>query len=306
MTAFYRAASPKSRSHLSIENDVNLQNTSTSEELSKKAQKRLTLALNWLVLLSPWQTVEHPVTGKKFTMKINFVTLTLPSKQQHSDQYIKRNLLNSWLTTMRSKYNMKAYVWKAEAQENENLHFHITTNRFMNLFVVRRTWNRILAKHGYIQAYRENQQKFHATGFTVKNDLIPTWSMEQQKKAYDYGLKTNWSDPNSTDVHKVNKINNLAAYLVKYFVKPDEFRIVEGRKWFISRSLSRIEPLKLDFTTEIETELYCNCWDMPKYVKEDYYFKLWLKRPTDITQSGSHLIKDLFNKHLEELKPTVF
>ena len=42
---------------------------------------------------------------------------------------------------------------------------------------------------------------------------------EYNLKRFEYGKKTNWSDPNTTDIHSVYKINNLAAYLSKYMAK---------------------------------------------------------------------------------------
>ncbi len=42
-----------------------------------------------------------------------------------------------------------------------------------------------------------------------------------QKKAYEKGVQENWSNPNTTDVHKLDNINSISAYITKYVSKSD-------------------------------------------------------------------------------------
>lgn len=42
-----------------------------------------------------------------------------------------------------------------------------------------------------------------------------------QKKAYENGVAENWSNPNTTDVHKLDNINSISAYITKYVSKSD-------------------------------------------------------------------------------------
>ena len=100
--------------------------------LSAKAVKRLRTAINWLCVSSDWQKIKSHFGKGIFYFKINFITLTLPFSQlEISDQEIKRELLNPFLQLLRNRYNFDSYVWKAEAQKNGNIHFHITSNTYI-------------------------------------------------------------------------------------------------------------------------------------------------------------------------------
>ena len=80
---------------------------------------------------------------------------------------------------------------------------------------------------------------FHAKGFRPRPELFETWSLEQQGKAYDNGMRTNWTNPNTTDIHSVERINDLAAYLIKYMSKKEEGkREIKGKIWGCSQNLS--------------------------------------------------------------------
>jgi hypothetical protein len=64
-------------------------------------------------------------------------------------------------------------------------------------------------------------ESYHNGTFKVNSGLLSTWNLAQQQKAYELGMKTNWSQPNSTDIHSVINIRNLASYLIKYMTKTD-------------------------------------------------------------------------------------
>lgn len=206
-----------------------------------------------------------PPTGRKVRKMINcllltlstkrthnarrptFVTLTLPAKQQHDDNFIKRNLLNNFIKYAREKWNVKYYIWRAEPQGNGNIHFHIIFDNRICWKKIRAKWNIYLHINGYIQQYRTNQQTFHKNGFTLntiitnnpnrkqqyKNyirkakragttiETFINWDERLQREAYNYGVKTNWSNPNTTDIHGLRGIRNVSAYITKYMTKDD-------------------------------------------------------------------------------------
>ena len=63
--------------------------------------------------------------------KLTFITLTLPSKQIHSDNEIKSKCLNQFLIELKKNHSVSRYIWKAEKQENNNIHFHIIADKFI-------------------------------------------------------------------------------------------------------------------------------------------------------------------------------
>ncbi len=223
-----------------------------------------------------------------------FVTLTLPSKQLHSDQTIKNQMLDpfvEWLKdspekTKRKGCNVEAYLWRAESQENGNLHFHLICDRWIDHQRVRQKWNDISERLGYVSRYKKIQEYFYRDGFKIREEQaakqvemlqyivmraiedgksIPDTRFQEnpevrevlnaiilehkllsakelklrqqrnaigldkltaevlvcqlQHQAYEKGVTTGWSNPNSTDIHRLGNINSVSAYVTKYATK---------------------------------------------------------------------------------------
>jgi hypothetical protein len=81
------------------------------------------------------------------------ITLTLPVAQVHSDREVYRACLMPWLQMMRRDYNVDHYVWRAEAQENGNLHYHVIVDRYVPKEMITKSWNQMLDNLGYRHAY---------------------------------------------------------------------------------------------------------------------------------------------------------
>lgn len=223
--------------------------------MSHKANKRVRLAIDWLINISKEKTLSKKGVKTNFNFKLNFVTLTLSSKQKHSDNTIKAVLLNQFLTELRAKHNCSNYLWRAESQRNGNIHFHIVTDVFIPWRVLRTDWNRIQEKLGYCSAFTE---------------------------------KTGKHDPNSTDVHAINQVKNLSAYLAKYCTKNAKgyvvmasmasvqpfrppfflnyvhpvlkakatfYRQIKGKLWGLSQSLSKLKSATKEVANRIEEEI---------------------------------------------------
>ncbi len=93
--------------------------------------------------------------GKGSKRKTTFVTLTLPSRQVHDDNEIKRKMLDYFIKIAVRKWDVKHYFWRAEPQSNGNIHFHLLFDSFIDWKLIRGNWNRILKRFGYIEAYRK-------------------------------------------------------------------------------------------------------------------------------------------------------
>lgn len=235
-------------------NTVNLEDNDHAGIISRKAAKKIELALTWLLYCSVPKTVTCNATNKKFSFRINFITLTLPAEQVHSDQVIKDVALNSFLDLIRKTHDVVNYIWRAEAQANGNIHFHLVTDKYIHYNYIRNSWNNCIEKLGYVSAFE---------------------------------FKFKHRNPNSTDIHSVKHVKKLTAYLSKYFSKQRSFpcigelrkikgelveilygsdryraeeankkkgevvghvlgakiRPIEGRLWFCSRSLSKKKRL---------------------------------------------------------------
>lgn len=241
-------------------------------EVSNKAASKIKQGINWLLLVAKDKKFESSYHGKAYHFRLSFITLTLSSKQIHSDVEIKQILLNQFLVEARKKWNVHHYLWRAESQKNDNIHFHILTDRFCPWSEVRDTWNRIQNKLGYVDRYREEMQRFHAGGFNVRKDLLKTWSYKNQVRAYRTGSKNDWNSPNSTDIHSIKHIINLPAYLSKYCTKNQDGRPIEGQLWGLSESLSKLRgPIEI-ITQEIGKSIRTIREKYPeKMIDHEYY-----------------------------------
>jgi hypothetical protein len=158
--------------------------------LTPSSRKKLQWYINCLVASAKWKDAYNSRTDSWFKFKVNFVTLTLSAPQRDiQDKEIKAKILSKWVDTMRAAYGLHNYVWRAERQYNGNIHFHITTDTYLPYDAICSTWNHFQGEFHFIREFRE------------KNDS---------------------PSPNSTDVHSIQKIENLAAYMVKYMSKDPE------------------------------------------------------------------------------------
>ncbi len=237
-------------------NEAYLDNNDHEGLISFKAEKRIRNAIDWLLEITPKKKFYAPKYKKYYDFKINFITLTLASKQTHSDQEIKKKLLNQFLIECKSKWNVNNYLWRAESQRNGNIHFHICTDKFIPWLELRNNWNRIQNKLGYVD-------RFH--------------------------VKHRHRSPNSTDVHSIKKIKNIGAYLGKYCTKNSDHRSISGKLWGLSTQLSRIKANVQMIFSGLADEIEKIADTFPKHVKVFDYAtviycrsQVWLKMQVPI------------------------
>lgn len=204
-----------------------------------------------------------------------FVTLTLPSYQFHTDQEIRRQALTPFLQQLKRLYNADSYLWKAEPQANGNIHFHILFDVFIDWQVIRSLWNGYMDAMGYIERYRQERIKYHNGSFVVRGGPGVTQTTEQQYKAYRQGVATNWSNPNSTDVHVLRKAKNVFAYITSYISKKANRRKIEGRIWGCSDDLRELEAFEIVDTPDVSTAL-AHCAQNHKLKRSgDEHVEIW-------------------------------
>lgn len=211
-------------------------NTNKYGEISEHAQKRLRKMIDFMLYITREKQLNaHRIKTKSIgdeifiekgtkyksnvKYKLTFTTLTLPAPQVHSDEHIKKEALNHFLTELRRKFKSEIYIWKAEKQENGNIHFHILCDKYIHHSELRDTWNRIINKPslGYVDRYSERMKAIFANGFV----MLPgdRRSREKQLKAYEYNSAIDWTSPNSTDIHALHRVKNVSAYIAKYISK---------------------------------------------------------------------------------------
>lgn len=201
--------------------DENRNNKFYTGQMTDYAKKRLTRAINLLVSSAKTKTATHFKTGKEFKFKVNFITLTLPAPQKKvTDKELKKYGLDLFIKRMKRKYKLNSYVWRAERQKNGNLHFHIMSDTYIRFDCIQNDWNAVLQRWHFIDDFQKKHKHRH---------------------------------PNSTDIHSVQKIKNLAAYMVKYMSKQgNKNETIEGKLWDCSKNLKIKHNCELVFSKQEE------------------------------------------------------
>ena len=185
-----------------------------SAAAKKRFNQRFTL---WLSAIEGYRTLTWLKTGKKPDLKrfISFWTLTLPSKQMHTDVQLKA-ILNDFIYCCQENYDLlHTYIWFAEKQKNGNLHFHVIGDGYFAKKSLQALWNRYMDKHGYIAPFK---------------------------------AKYGHSNPPSTRVDSLK--TGIARYLAKEGVKQIQKEGVQGALWKPSRNLSKRKHYISDLSEE--------------------------------------------------------
>jgi len=255
----------KPRSTAQENNQINLAVNAHAGKVSRKANRRIRQAIDWLLHFSQDKTFYHNKFKRNYKFKVNFVTLTLCAPQAHTDQQIKKLLLQPFLDYGRKVWKIDNYVWRAEPQKNGNIHFHIVTDVFIPWVEIRNCWNRLQGKLGYIS-------RFH-----VK-----------------HGHKV----PNSTDVHSVRKVRNLSAYLAEYFAKDSPVRPIRGKQWGLSYKLSRLKSAVDVRFSDIDRELRGLIKICRNKVKRSDYHTCIFVKVAELANLGFAVLNDVFQEYL--------
>ncbi len=199
------------RTEAQKETQKNLTRGKWNGEISDKSRRTLAKrAGNWL--LSIQEAKKDGINAKgKDRNYTTFVTLTLSSKQVHSDNEIKRKLLNTFIIYVKRVHKVQEYIWRAEAQKNGNIHFHLFLDKYIHYSQLRKLWNGVQEGLGYISRFKELHGHTNA---------------------------------NSTDIERIRSVKGASIYVAKYISKKSEYRKIDGRIWGCSDGLKKI----LDFT----------------------------------------------------------
>lgn len=226
---------------------INLAQRKQTFALSYQSKRKIRDTVGLLGQLSKPRTIWHQKSKPIYNFRTAFITLTLPSEQVHTDLEIKK-CLNNFLTSLRSVYGLKNYIWKAELQANENIHFHIITDIFISHQAVRYYWNSAIEVLGYVSAYR---CKYLGKSLQDYAEMRKT-TVDKALRGFQFGQKTDWKSPPTEQVISIHSIGQLSYYVSKYVSKDfgeeqeptaEEVQRIQnfGRTWARSQSLSKIK-----------------------------------------------------------------
>lgn len=173
--------------------------------LSRSGRSRMKQRCGYLFYHASDKVIHNTVKNYSYKLKLNVITLTLTQEQFHDDSFFKRKLYKNFIDALRKRYPGLSYVWRAETQENGNLHFHILTDHYIPIWYVNGLWLGILRRHGYKTTVEKPDP--HNMGETV------------------------WVNLNPVDVEKVRNEKDLGRYIRKYMAKGlDDSTLPELRK----------------------------------------------------------------------------
>jgi hypothetical protein len=143
-----------------------------------------------------------------------FLTLTIPDKQKETDQEFKRKYLERFIQELKRQCGVKYYFWKAEPQQNGNIHFHFIIDRYIDKHQVQKLWCHII------------------------DPYVKAW----QKKIGDSSRL-----PPATKIEKIRSFKKLGEYAVKYCLKDnkEDQRGIKGRIWGASRALKNLKGFEI-------------------------------------------------------------
>jgi 3-phenylpropionate/cinnamic acid dioxygenase small subunit len=281
-------------------------------EISGTAQKKIKEKVNWLYVMAKSRYMKTYNGKEIFNFKINFLTLTLPSKQIHNTAQITNDCFNQFLTEMRDRVKLENYVWRLEFQQNGNVHYHIVTDCYIDYFFALKTWNRIINKLNYVNVYKEKFSKMSLHEYICATSKYDNSNYQSQLKRYAKGKSEKWNNPPTVDVKVCTNNKAISNYISKYFSKKtdnktkcneldNENNSFSIRLWYCSRSLSRLQSIN-DYKENIKIDWFelLKGVDKVKQVICDYAVCLFF----DIGQMPSY-IKGLIYKEFREYANTV-
>ena len=277
----------KNVSSISLENLSEKKQTNTLLESTKRKLKN---AFDWMLYLSNKKEIYVKSSKKRFWHNASFITLTLPSKQEHKDTEIKA-LLNQFFTEFQKYKLLSNYIWKAERQENGNIHFHIVTDSYVPYFWLLKVWNRNLNRLKYIDNYSKKMLRM-CTSYDNYLKYTGRKDTETSKKLYEKSKKMYFRNAPTVNVKNIILKKGLKEYLEKYIGKDeDKDEVIKGKRVGISRKLSQVAEVH----------------KMIRDKKDDVYFFLLnckYKRVMKLDYGYLYLrnrILDLFPKTLKSL-----
>lgn len=211
-------------------------------EISKKTLAKTSATIRaWLNVINEGNKVRK---GKK--LQIVMITLTLSSQQDYdnteSDKFIKAELLEPFMKWLRYTYDIVHYFWRAEPQENGNIHFHILTDRFIDKKKIQEKWNYLQGKHGLLRDYISKYKK---------------------------------ENPPSTHVRSFSGSAKSISYVCDYLTKNEGRRKIQGLQMRFSNSVSKLKIMPATIEQSIQEELFENLEKYAEWKHYDDYFLVY-------------------------------
>lgn len=240
-------------------------------QVTSSMVKRMRKAITILIQSTPYQWIFNPISGKQVHHHLSFITLTITeSAEVRCAKWSHKHLLEPMLRVLRNRYGMKSYIWKCELQKNGTIHYHITSDLFIQHDSLRMEWNKICQRLGLLDRFK---------------------------------AKYGHVNPNSTDIHSVQKVRNMESYMVKYITKElDKGQSLCAKVWDCSKNIKKADYFKCHLDTP--THEYIRELQTSLLVTTSYFDKavfINFKTPDYYSYLSSNISQEFFN-HLNQIR----
>jgi len=189
--------------------------------------------------------------------RLHFITITFPLATPDGVAY---KALNTWLTGLRQADMVSNYLWVAERQKNDTLHYHMLVDCYFNIKVANKRMRDVL------------------NGLRKKKLLLCSKNVISSYNGVD--IAKDRKTKKVTNFNEQGKTKNLRRYITKYISKNKSTS--KNSLWHCSRSIS---ALMLSFWLSDSEEglltfLESFCSGNILY-HEFFDFNLWKEEPPD-------------------------
>lgn len=231
--------------------------------------------------------------------KITFATLTLPADQVHDDREIKRKCLMPFIQQLSRVAEVDQWFWKAEPQENGNVHFHILMDRYVRKEVLDSLWFAAMDRLGYIDRYADKHGKEMPPMCNIKvcpdDTSLISYVMKYVSKAPIRipSFKVVDGQRVKTSRHWIRKKDDQHRY---YWA---EWRPIAGRVWGMSDKLRSIDQHSVYMSYRVEDLLVHLDW-FPEVRRfdVDYATVYFCDVKRVLAKVDQRLLRNYLNHHL--------
>lgn len=195
-----------------------------------------------------------------------FLTLTLPSDQVHPDKEVTRRCLTPFLEWLKRSHGVEHYFWRAEAQENGRIHYHLLVDRYIDKEDLQAMWNKSVNRLGYVDRYYEKtgeamppSTEVHAVRSKVRDRSTGQMrDVDPVDYLLEYVMDTPRPDTQSSEnpaqdqrTRKLTGRQRLPdGRIIEYIT-----RAIDGRVWGMSDALRSIREPRAQASVRLITAL---------------------------------------------------
>ena len=204
-----------------------------------------------------------------------FYSISFP---MHANDSVIYTMFNKWLTNCRTRYGLMTYLWVAERQKNNTLHFHLLTTNRMDIQKVNKAMANAIdteVKKGTCNWGSSDKYKYN--GVDVESVQKPKKRQNETRASYRYKLARR------QNIDKREIYRWISWYLTKYVTKNDI--VFEKLPWHCSRDVSSLFTSIVISDSDIEyytNNLSDDMEEYKVYELENKVIYMFLKQQSDI------------------------